>query len=117
MFRVCLAGAESKFGHGEEHVENGCVFAEDADGTQRVDVNGARPARLITHKSGEECASAMVKGDVVRMRRNTIFIKCDDDVNIGCGLCRVVGSLSRKLGRKGVAEEACDLGLVPFRRH
>ena len=114
---VLAAAREEGRGDGGEEVEAARVLAQQADGAQRVDVDGALPLGLALGQGPGEAARAVVEGDVVGVGRDAAAVKGNEGVDVGRGLGGVFGPLARQLRRKGLGEEGGDLGLVPVRRH
>lgn len=108
---------EERRGNGGEEVQAARVLAQQADGAQRVDVDGALPLGLALGQGLGEAARAVVEADVVGVGRHAAAVKGDEGVDVGCGLVGVFGSLARQLRRKGLGQQVGDLGLVPMGRH
>lgn len=101
--------------HGGKDVEYGGVLAQDADGAQRVQVDGAGPAAAAAQEGGGKLARAVVEGDVVWVRGYARVVKGDEDVNVGDGF--LGGLLLGEIGGEGAHEEVGDFFFVPGLGH
>ena len=101
-----------------EHVGEGAVLAHDVDAGEAVHVDGTDCALFAGDEAGDECPGAVVEGDVVRVGGDAVFVKGDEDVDVGGGLVRVRGSSAGGgVGCECAVEKVRDFAFFPDGSH